>query len=715
VRNTLPAVQALRDGEERTDVFSITTIDGTSREVPVVIRGVADVVSGVVADGYLAGATVFADLNRNRALDAGEGFTLTDSNGAFSLDFGDVVAPLVSIGGTDISTGLPFTGSLLAPAGASVINPLTTLVAAVMNAEFGVDAPADVGILRTARDAANARVVAGLGLPAVDLTVVDPLSPQVEPVAALAIQKVAASIGNMIVVARSLNVDAGAAMRNLADAVVAASAAAPVNLASESLALRVLTAPRVGTTTPVIPAPAALAMLVDTNAKIATAASISGVALLQTTVQSANGFIQENEPAGTPVYQANVPALMTAPTFSLKDGLGDDRSHVTIDSATGAARLVAVADYETKSSYRFTVVASQSGQAAVETSVSIRVTNVNESPTGLALAGTSVAENVPVGTTVGTLSTLDPDVDDTFSYALVSGEGGEDNDAFIVEGNVLKTARRFNHEVRASYNIRVRVADVGGASAVATFTVAIANVVDEVLVVEDVRGPAAGTYGLGQRTRFTIVLSEVVQVRGRPSLELLLGSSRRIATYVFANGSGIAAAGEKLGAVLPAFVAGQPVAGVRFDAAPPAVSGRVALPAAGSYAAGGALDFVVRFFEPVTVGGVPQISIAGLRQPRSAVYVAGSGTTELTFRYVVQAGDASRGSKPASLATQISLPSGAVIADSAGNRAVLKLPATSLKGIRFAQLGGTAAPTDGVRRTVATARPAKAAAFAAYG
>jgi hypothetical protein len=486
-------------------------------------------------------------------------------------------------------------------------------------------------------------------------------------------------------------------------------------------------------------------MLVDTNAKIATAASISGVALLQATVQSANGFIQENEPAGTPVYQANVPALMTAPTFSLKDGLGDDRSHVTIDSATGAVRLVAVADYETKSSYRFTVVASQLGQAAVETSVSIRVTNVNESPTGIALAGTSVAENLPVGTTVGTLSTLDPDVDDTFSYALVSGEGGEDNDAFIVEGNVLKTARRFNHEVRGSYNIRVRVADVGGASAVATFTVAIANVADEVLVVEDVRGPAAGTYGLGQRTRFTIVLSEVVQVRGRPSLELLLGSSRRIATYVsgsnsplitfqyvvgkidqansvslgqkviFANGSGIAAAGEKLGAALPAFVAGQPMAGVRFDAAPPAVSGRVALPAAGSYAAGGALDFVVRFFEPVTVGGVPQISIAGLRQPRSAVYVAGSGTTELTFRYVVQAGDASRGSKPASLATQISLPSGAVIADSAGNRAVLKLPATSLKGIRFAQLGGTAAPTDGVRRTVATARPAKAAAFAAYG
>ena len=42
-------------------------------------------VSGKVADGYLAGATVFLDRNNNYQMDAGEPFTMTDANGAYTL------------------------------------------------------------------------------------------------------------------------------------------------------------------------------------------------------------------------------------------------------------------------------------------------------------------------------------------------------------------------------------------------------------------------------------------------------------------------------------------------------------------------------------------------------------------------------------------------------------------------------------------------------
>jgi hypothetical protein len=42
-------------------------------------------VSGAVADGYLAGATVFLDKNGNYQLDAGEPSTTTDANGAYTL------------------------------------------------------------------------------------------------------------------------------------------------------------------------------------------------------------------------------------------------------------------------------------------------------------------------------------------------------------------------------------------------------------------------------------------------------------------------------------------------------------------------------------------------------------------------------------------------------------------------------------------------------
>ncbi|MEK0189764.1 putative Ig domain-containing protein, partial [Microcoleus anatoxicus] len=41
---------------------------------------------GVVIDGYIAGATLFFDANKNGVLDAGEPSTTTDSNGGYKLD-----------------------------------------------------------------------------------------------------------------------------------------------------------------------------------------------------------------------------------------------------------------------------------------------------------------------------------------------------------------------------------------------------------------------------------------------------------------------------------------------------------------------------------------------------------------------------------------------------------------------------------------------------
>ncbi|MGD9925897.1 MAG: Ig-like domain-containing protein, partial [Pseudorhodoplanes sp.] len=78
-----------------------------------------------VSDGYISGATVFVDANGNGELDGGESSTTTDATGAFTLAGS---GQLVAFGGTDISTGLPFAGKLLAPSGSIVITPLTTLL-----------------------------------------------------------------------------------------------------------------------------------------------------------------------------------------------------------------------------------------------------------------------------------------------------------------------------------------------------------------------------------------------------------------------------------------------------------------------------------------------------------------------------------------------------------------------------------------------------------
>jgi len=98
----------------------------------------------------------------------------------------------------------------------------------------------------------------------------------------------------------------------------------------------------------------------------------------------------------------------------------------------------------------------------VEQPLTVKVLNLNEPPTNVLLPNYTVKENQPVGTTVGTLNTSDPDAGDTASYRLVAGPGSTDNASFTISGNELKTAAVFNFEAKRAYSIRVRVTDQGG-------------------------------------------------------------------------------------------------------------------------------------------------------------------------------------------------------------------------------------------------------------
>ena len=70
-------------------LFCAVIISGCGSASDVTIAGVGSGgtgVYGVVADGYLAKATVFLDKNGNYQLDPGEPYTTTDANGAYTLD-----------------------------------------------------------------------------------------------------------------------------------------------------------------------------------------------------------------------------------------------------------------------------------------------------------------------------------------------------------------------------------------------------------------------------------------------------------------------------------------------------------------------------------------------------------------------------------------------------------------------------------------------------
>ncbi len=109
-------------------------------------------------------------------------------------------------------------------------------------------------------------------------------------------------------------------------------------------------------------------------------------------------------------------------------------------------------------------------------SVLLNSASANSTPTDIALSASSVPENQPSGTTVGTFSTADPDSGDTFTYSFASGTGDTDNTQFTIVGNQLQTAASFDFEAKSSYSILVQSTESGGLSIQKTFTISISNV-----------------------------------------------------------------------------------------------------------------------------------------------------------------------------------------------------------------------------------------------
>jgi VCBS repeat-containing protein len=145
--------------------ISVASIEGGNQAISetdmTVTLGVgANEVTARALDGYIAGATVFADANGNGVLDSGEAFAITNADGTFTLHGGS--GNLVMTGGTDVLTGLAFTGTLKAPAGSTVVTPLTTLVSSL------VAGGATVGD-------ATQQVASAFNLGPVDLTTYDPV------------------------------------------------------------------------------------------------------------------------------------------------------------------------------------------------------------------------------------------------------------------------------------------------------------------------------------------------------------------------------------------------------------------------------------------------------------------------------------------------------------------------------------------------------------
>ena len=98
----------------------------------------------------------------------------------------------------------------------------------------------------------------------------------------------------------------------------------------------------------------------------------------------------------------------------------------------------------------------------------------NTAPTNLNLSATTSAENST--TSIGSLTTVDPDGADTFTYSLAAGVGSTDNAAFTVSGVFLTWTTPPDFEAKSSYAVRLRTTDAAGSTFERAFTITVTNI-----------------------------------------------------------------------------------------------------------------------------------------------------------------------------------------------------------------------------------------------
>jgi len=104
-----------------------------------------------------------------------------------------------------------------------------------------------------------------------------------------------------------------------------------------------------------------------------------------------------------------------------------------------------------------------------------------------------------VGTYVGEFNATDPDMGE-LTYSLVVGEGGEDNERFVMEENgTLRTNEVFDYEQVEEYTIRVRAEVVTGHGVEGIFVVKIWDQVAPVVETLQPEGREGGALYVGGR------------------------------------------------------------------------------------------------------------------------------------------------------------------------------------------------------------------------
>ncbi|MDH5399226.1 MAG: T9SS type A sorting domain-containing protein, partial [Cyclobacteriaceae bacterium] len=180
----------------------------------------------------------------------------------------------------------------------------------------------------------------------------------------------------------------------------------------------------------------------------------------------------ENLPIGTTLAalsttDADLGTIGDTHTYSFVTGTGSD-DNALFEVVGNEVRNISLLNYERTagSTFYFRIRTTDSENEVFEKAFSLQVTNLDEAPYDLTLSPTptTVLDNQPGGTFVGSLQTFDEDALDSHTYTLVSGEGDTGNDFFYIVGSELKANKIFYYATQNIYSIRIRTTDNDDAS-----------------------------------------------------------------------------------------------------------------------------------------------------------------------------------------------------------------------------------------------------------
>ena len=174
--------------------------------------------------------------------------------------------------------------------------------------------------------------------------------------------------------------------------------------------------------------------------------------------------IAENSGAGQMIYKAITTDSSTV-SYSLKPNVGD-ASDFTIDSSTGQVTLTGNPDYETKSSYSFTVIATDAANNSSEKAVTLTIANVDDmAPTFTSGTAATSKLNLTSGEVVYTAAATDtdfiaPNTASSVTYSLKPNVG--DASAFAIDGSTGEVMLTGSLAGKSSYNFTVIATDAAG-------------------------------------------------------------------------------------------------------------------------------------------------------------------------------------------------------------------------------------------------------------